>query len=103
MRCYSVFNTDTAELHEELEGPEFLLVDFLEYYKDRAWDLCEADGDVMAEMAGISFRGLDAALRSLENKGMIESNEFGWLTLLRPRHTYKPDFMNGLQAKTEIT
>lgn len=75
-------------------GIEAGLDEFKEIYRDRAFDFCKADRDVLAEFAGIAQRSMGAALDNLEDKGLIEGICGDWKVFLIPPYRYKPAFSN---------
>ncbi|SDP57680.1 helix-turn-helix domain-containing protein [Desulforhopalus singaporensis] len=99
MRYFGYFDSVVCEiyLYEEDAGG-YDLHDFDAVYKDRKWDFCIAELDILAEYAGISKRSVYDALRSLGDNHLIEnySDEdlVGWKVFLLPTTIYNRDYLN---------
>jgi hypothetical protein len=95
MRTFAYFDRD--EYHEiddiEIEDDEFD-----EFYKNREFDYCTADTDILAEYAGISLNSLPVALENLEENLFIEKIEGydAWKVYLKSKNhlLYKQNCLN---------
>jgi hypothetical protein len=98
MRRFGYFDTNFYRELEDLEISEEELgeMSYKEIYRDREYDFCEAEINIMVEYSGISRRSIQNALNDLHEKKLIEPlvNCYGWKVFLRPVHKYKRDFLN---------
>ena len=97
MRYFAYFDQDIY--CDETEDTD--LDDFNELYKNRKWELCSAEKNILAKYAGLSRPSVDEALKDLEKKFLIESfgrndeGELCWKVFLIPPKYFKRDFLNG--------
>jgi hypothetical protein len=96
MRSFGYYSEDSIiESAEELGSDELWKKGV---YKNRRFDLCSADYDVLAEYAGISYRSINQALNSLERNFLIDwdqENE-AWQVFLKSKDmtSYKRRYLN---------
>jgi len=105
MRYYSYFDYSIYSEEEEIDcSPD----EFDQYFKDRKWELCEAQKDLLIEYAGITRRSLPAALNSLYHESLIEDYAYedeifeGWKVIVRPQVLYKRDYLNGKNYRSMV-
>jgi hypothetical protein len=93
MRRYSFFD---AILYQEQYSDSFnLQIDFIEDYMERQCDFCNADPEIIAEMAGISFRSYNAAFEDLIKHGFREViDKSTFKVFLHPAHYYNREGLN---------
>jgi len=101
MRYWGFFNLET---HNELEGETNEPNDYEEIYRERRYDLCEAEPSSIMRSAGISRRSLIEALRDLQRHFLAESvHPKLWKVFLRPKRMYSSQFLNGQVARKNIS
>jgi len=72
--------------------------DFDEQFRNRTYEYCEAEIVVMAEYAGIDRRSVHPAIKSLEQRFLIERDDERWKVFLRPPQIYTRMYLNRLAA-----
>jgi hypothetical protein len=82
MRTFSHYDHELCMFEDDPDLVAGLDVDKAIFVARRA-DLCDADEDVLIEYAGIARRSFPAAMANLEENGMIEPVNEGWLVSLR--------------------
>jgi hypothetical protein len=68
--------------------------DFIEDFKDRDFEFCDADKKVLQEFSGLSLKSVYNGLKSLADTCLIESEGDMWKIFVRPDISYKRDFLN---------
>ena len=99
MRYFGFFDNGLVfEAYTMETDTEYDLSEFDEIYRNRDWDFCEAELDILAEYAGITKRSIYGALKNLEECNLIEKysdeNLNGWKVFLHPPKYYKRDYLN---------
>ena len=95
MRYFSFFDRDLF-----FEIDEILIEDDEgdECYKNREYDYCDAEKDILADYAGINGYSLSSALDSLEENCLIESieNDDMWRVYIKSKDMtfFKRDYLN---------
>lgn len=91
MRCYGYF--DVHSYDTDLSPNDFF--EDLENYREREYDICEAEIDVLAEYAGITKRSVYDAIKNLEQCKLIEKDDYGgWKVFLHPQGWYERSYLN---------
>ena len=92
MRHFGFFDLERYDK----EG-EYQVSDFDEVYKDRTYDFCDAEVNVLAEYAGITTRSVYNAFKSLEHEALFRHpNE----VIIHPQSLYtRPDLNEKTREK----
>ena len=94
MRFFGRFDFDRYLEEAEVEAE---VSEFDEIYRDRQFDFCKADRNILAEFAGISKRSMKSALDTLEDKDLISEISPGvWKVFIVPAH---PSIISDLNQK----
>lgn len=88
MRNYGYFTQD------DCGGEEDSPIDFMDSFKNRDFELCEAQYNVLQEYSGLSRQSIYNGIQSLENASLIEKYSGVWKIFLRPEKIFKRDFLN---------
>jgi len=105
MRYFARFDKDLYLELEESGEESFDRSEFGESYKNRRWDVCRAEIDIMAEYAGVSRRSVYEALKDLEDCFLIEDQgEDGegarnWKVFIIPPQRYTAGSLNRIIMK----
>ncbi len=85
------------ELYLELEETYVDERDDEEIYKTREYDIFDGDKKLICELAGISFRSLDKAILSLNEKYFLEPQQYDgkeiWKILISPSKVFTRSFL----------
>jgi hypothetical protein len=105
MGYFAYFDLDLyLELKESAEE-SFSESEFGEFYKNREWDVCKAEIDVMANYAGISRPSVYTALKDLEDCFLIKDQGYDyegarrWIVFIIPLKIYRQDCLNKVIMK----
>jgi hypothetical protein len=95
MRCFAFFDSD---LFFELDELSIDDVVGAECYKNREFEYCNAEKDILAAYAGITLPSLQSALDSLEENYLIEAIEGNdmWRVYLKSKDmtSFKREYLN---------
>lgn len=100
MRYFANFDKDLYSKLEEIAEESFDTDEFEESYKNRRWDVCKAEIDMLAEFAGISRPSVYEALKDLEDCFLIQEEGYDdegakrWIVFIIPPKFYRRDFLN---------
>lgn len=96
MRYFGFYDEDAVYSDQDIFPGD----KFNEIYPKRKYDLCQAEGHLMAHYAGIARNSVPEALRDLERNFLIESIQrydldvFTWKVYLRPPRYFRRDHLN---------
>jgi hypothetical protein len=86
MRTFTTFDAHLyCEMVEYICGYPLSVADFDEWFPLREFEWCQMSNYQLADWAGISRQRIPSTLRSLQKRGLIEGDYFGWIVSFRRR------------------
>lgn len=79
---------------EDCGGSEDASIDFMESFKKRDFELCEASPHILQDFSGLSRQSIYNGLKSLQEASLIERYSGVWKVFLHPDQIFKRDFLN---------